>query len=98
MEAVLNKKFNNLSKINSIFDKYDITTVNLCWSYSRWKIKNSNDIDFFIDRQEWFTFSTYFWLKRELENILWKKVDLITKNNMKINIFNDIKKDFIQIK
>ena len=87
-----------LKKANKIYKKYNIDNIYLIWSYSRWDENDDSDIDLYLKTKEFLDIYKYMNLKFELEEKLWKKVDLIMDNNLKSWIKDYLLKDLILIK
>jgi len=60
-----------------IFSKYGIKKLAVFGSYARGKNKKTSDVDIIVELKEP-TFKNFIHLARDMENILKKKVDLLT--------------------
>ncbi len=92
------KILSKLKKANKIYEKYGINKVYLTWSYSRWEETKNSDIDLYFKTNIFLDIYKYMNLKFELESELWKKVDLITDDNLKPWIKQYILKDLVLIR
>ena len=86
------------SKVNPVFDKYNILRASLFGSMARGEDGKNSDIDLMVKFPA--NFGGLFVmvkLKRELEKILKKKVDLLTYNSVNHRLKKYIDKDKILI-
>jgi uncharacterized protein len=65
-----------------IFKKYGVTKAAVFGSYARGEQKKNSDIDLLVELGENCTFFDFIGLQTELENILDKKVDLVTYGSL----------------
>lgn len=81
---------------NRLFGKYNIELLALFGSYSRNDYHRNSDVDIFVEFNQPIGIELID-LADELEEILEKKVDLVTKNGIKPRYYNHISKDFIYV-
>lgn len=75
-------------------EKYNVDKIGLFGSFARGEQTEDSDVDILVEFTEpvgW----EFIDLKDELEEILGKKVDLVTKNALKPQMKNDILKEVI---
>lgn len=86
-------------KIFDLFQKNNISHLYLFWSYAHGQEKVESDIDLLFEVEEEKKFSLFnIWnLKYNLENLLWKEVDLVDKRSIKKEIKDNIMNDLILI-
>lgn len=72
-------------KVESVVKKYNIPKIYLFGSYARGEATDESDIDFMFDDEgsQIETLSDYYDLKKELENVLEKEVDVADIKEMK---------------
>ncbi len=87
-----------LKDANNIYTKYNLGHVYLCGSYSRWEQNIDSDVDLYVEPKEFLDLYDYMNLKRELENFLDLKIDVIMPDNMKKGVKNYIMNDLELIK
>ncbi len=90
-------KISNILKKKNIKDKYGLKRVRIFGSYSRWEQKTESDIDLLVEYNKPLDIVLFFALKEELEEILWKKVDVINNKFLKKKFKNYIEKDLITV-
>jgi predicted nucleotidyltransferase len=83
--------------IREITAKYQPTYVGLFGSYSRNEEKLNSDIDILIDFKDQLDLLTIIGIEQELEEILGKKVDLITYKSLNKHLKPFIEKDLIPL-
>jgi predicted nucleotidyltransferase len=79
-----------------LFNKYPITNMALFGSRSRDDFKEDSDVDILIEISGKMGFE-FLHLNYELEEILHKKVDLISKRGLKPAFINFIEQDLIYV-
>jgi len=87
-----------LKNATNIYKKYNIDSIFLVWSYSRWEETENSDIDLYLKTKSFLDIYKYMNLKFDLEKELWKKVDLIMDDNLKSGVKDYLLKDLVLIK
>jgi len=90
-------KISDILKRKNIKKKYGLKRMRIFGSYSRWEQKKWSDIDLFVEYNKPLDIVLYFALKKELEDILWEKVDLINNKFLKKKFKNYIQEDLITV-
>jgi len=72
-----------LHKHNDILNKYEIRSMFLFGSFARNEQKKGSDIDLIVDFKKPIGLIKYVKLKNELETMLHRKVDMVTKKALK---------------
>jgi predicted nucleotidyltransferase len=75
-----------------LFDNYPIKSLALFGSYSRGDFKKNSDVDIMVELTEPNAYK-FINLAYQLEDILKKKVDLVSKKGIKPNYYSFIEKD-----
>jgi predicted nucleotidyltransferase len=75
-----------------LFDNYPIKSMALFGSYSRGDFKKNSDVDIMVELTEPNAYK-FINLAYQLEDILKKKVDLVSKKGIKPNYYSFIEKD-----
>ena len=91
------EKISLIFKNKKIKEKYWLEKVRIFGSYARWLNTKESDIDFLVDYKKPLDIILYFSLKKELENLFWKKVDIINNKFLKNKFRDYIKDDLIII-
>lgn len=84
------------AKVMSVLEKYNIKKAAVFGSCARGEMRRGSDIDLLVDASGVISGLDFVELKRKLENILGRKVDLISYNslnysNMKDSILSEAK-------
>ena len=69
-------------KCGRIFKKYGVKRAAVFGSYARGEQKKNSDIDLLVEMGNKSTFFDFIGLQMDLEDVLGKKVDLITYNSL----------------
>ena len=80
-----------------LMQKYNFTYIGVFGSYTRGEENPASDVDILIEFSIIPTYFKFLELEEELEKILNKKVDLITKSGLKPLIKNKIIKETVYI-
>jgi predicted nucleotidyltransferase len=75
-----------------LFTSFPIKSLALFGSYSRGDFKITSDVDIMVEMTESKALA-FIDLSYKLEKILRKKVDLVSKNGVKVDYYNYLKKD-----
>jgi predicted nucleotidyltransferase len=81
-------------KSEKIFEKYDLEKIGVFGSFARGEL--ANDIDFYIDLEK-YNFKNLINLKRDLEAITAKEIDIMLKKYANPIILHRAKKDMIYV-
>jgi uncharacterized protein len=81
---------------SSLKKKYYIKTLGIFGSYSRGDFDNNSDIDILVEFEKPVGLE-FIDLADELENLLQKKVDLVSKKAIKPRYFSSINSDLIYV-
>ncbi len=76
--------------------KYHLTRIGIFGSFTRDDFKENSDIDILIEYEEPIGIE-FIDLAEELERILNRKVDLVSRNGVKSKYFEEIRKDLIYV-
>jgi len=79
-----------------LFEKYPLSSLCLFGSFARNDFREESDIDILVDFNAPVGIR-FIDLADELENILHRKVDLVSKGGIRPKYFNEIKKDLIYV-
>lgn len=82
-----------IEKVCNYLAKTETIRASLFGSYSKGEAKLSSDIDLLVEFEPSISLLTFIRYKRELETILGKKIDLLTKDSISTYIFPTIQKD-----
>jgi len=88
----------NVLKANKIglVAKYHLKSIGIFGSFTREDFREDSDIDILIDYDQPLGIE-FIDLAEELEKILNRKVDLVSKNGIKPKYFEEIKKELIYV-
>ncbi|MEO7265434.1 MAG: nucleotidyltransferase family protein [Ferruginibacter sp.] len=75
-----------------LFSEYPIKSLALFGSFSRGDFNETSDVDIMVEMSEPKAFA-FIDLSYALENILQRKVDLVSKNGIKEKYYNYLEKD-----
>ncbi|MDK2929413.1 MAG: uncharacterized protein PWP73_1011 [Methanococcus sp.] len=82
-----------------LIKKYKVKTLGIFGSYVRNEQKETSDIDILVEFQEnSINFDNYMGLKYYLEDLFGKNVDLVIKDDLKVEIRDKILKEITQVK
>jgi uncharacterized protein len=76
--------------------RYHLTSIGIFGSFTREDFRDDSDIDILIDYDQPIGIE-FIDLAEELEKILDRKVDLVSKNGVKPKYFDEIQKDLIYV-
>jgi hypothetical protein len=76
--------------------RYHLTSIAIFGSFTREDFRDDSDIDILIDYDQPIGIE-FIDLAEELEKILNRKVDLVSKNGVKPKYFDEIQKDLIYV-
>lgn len=76
--------------------RYHLKSIGIFGSFTREDFRDDSDIDILIDYDQPIGIE-FIDLAEELEKILNRKVDLVSKNGVKPKYFDEIKKDLIYV-
>ena len=76
--------------------RYHLTSIGIFGSFTREDFRDDSDIDILIDYDQPIGIE-FIDLAEELEKILKRKVDLVSKNGVRPKYFEEIQKDLIYI-
>lgn len=76
--------------------RYHLTSIGIFGSFTREDFRDDSDIDILIDYDQPIGIE-FIDLAEELEKILNRKVDLVSKNGVKPKYFDEIQKDLIYV-
>ena len=94
----MNEKIKNIqNKIKSILNKYQIKKSSIFGSFVYGKDRQDSDVDILVELGEQKGLFTLVRLKRDLENALGRKVDLLTYNSINHLLKKHILKDALKI-
>jgi predicted nucleotidyltransferase len=96
---MINKEnITNILKANKsdLAARYHLKSIGIFGSFTRDEFNEDSDIDILIDYDQPLGIE-FIDLAEELENILDRKVDLVSKNGVKPKYFEEIKKDLIYV-
>jgi len=85
-----------LSKKNDLVSRYHLKSIGIFGSCTRDDFRDDSDIDILIDYEKQMGIE-FIDLADELETILKRKVDLVSRNGIKPKYFEEIKKDLIYV-
>ncbi len=88
---------NNLPQITAILKKYGIKEAGVFGSVARGEDKPTSDIDIMIQMGKTLNLFEYARLQIDLEKSLGRKVDLVSKKNIKSRLKPYIMKDMIPL-
>ena len=96
---MINKE--NITKIlitnkSQLVSKYHLKSIGIFGSFTRDDFTENSDIDILIDYDQPLGIE-FIDLANELEKILHRKVDLVSKNGVKPKYFQEIQKDLIYV-
>jgi|WetSurMetagenome_2_1015567.scaffolds.fasta_scaffold268326_2 uncharacterized protein len=77
--------------------QFEVKSLGLFGSAARNELKETSDIDVLVTFQNATTFKRYLGLKRYLEHLLNKPVDLITESGLKPRARSYVEKDLIRV-
>jgi uncharacterized protein len=77
-------------------NRYHLTSIGIFGSFTREDFRDDSDIDILIDYDQSIGIE-FIDLAEELEKILNRKVDLVSKNGVKPKYFDEIQKDLIYV-
>jgi len=84
----------NAIKSEKLFEKYDMEKIGVFGSFARGE--SAHDIDFYIDSEK-YNFKNLINLKRDLETITQKEVDIMLKKYANPIVLHRAKKDMIYV-
>lgn len=84
-------------KMKPVLMKYGITSASVCGSYATGQHTTKSDIDIIVEFDLPVGLLTFARIKRELEEVLGRKVDLIERSALKPRIKKHILRDEIPI-
>ncbi len=90
-------EISSIIKNNKIKEKYWLKNIRIFGSYAKWLNTKKSDIDFLVDYKKPLDIILYFSLKKELEKLFWKKIDIINNKFLQDKFKNYIKNDLINI-
>jgi predicted nucleotidyltransferase len=79
-----------------LLSRYHLTAIGIFGSFTREDFREDSDIDILIDYDQPIGIE-FIDLAEELEKILDRKVDLVSKNGVKPKYFEEIQKDLIYV-
>jgi len=77
--------------------RFAVKSLGLFGSAARNEFKETSDVDVLVSFQDATTFKQYLGLKRYLEHLLSKPVDLITESGLKPRARSYVEKDLIRV-
>ena len=78
-----------ITKISPVLEKYNIKKAAVFGSCARAEMCRGSDVDILIDASTISSGLTFVEIKRKLENVLGRKVDLISYNSLNYSNFKD---------
>ena len=91
------EKISEIFKKENIKERYWLDRVRVFGSYAKWLNTKKSDIDFLVDYKTPIDLEGFFSLKNELEELFWRKIDIINNKFLKNKFKDYIKKDLINI-
>jgi uncharacterized protein len=85
-----------LSKKDDLLTRYHLKSLGIFGSCTRADFREDSDVDILIDYDKQMGIE-FIDLAEELESILNRKVDLVSRNGIKPKYFEEIKKDLIYV-
>ncbi|MEI7983888.1 MAG: nucleotidyltransferase family protein [Bacteroidota bacterium] len=79
-----------------LFARYHLTSIGIFGSFTREDFRDDSDIDILINYDQPIGIE-FIDLAEELEKMLHRKVDLVSKNGVKPKYFEEIQKDLIYV-
>jgi len=83
------------AQMNILREKYGVEKLGLFGSLSRGEARPDSDVDILVEFTQPLGFVSFLKLEKELENLLGRRVDLVTRKALKkhigANILNEIK-------
>jgi hypothetical protein len=80
---------------DSLKNTYNIEKIGIFGSFAKDNQNDSSDIDILVEFSEPIGYFKFIELEQFLEKVLGKKVDLATKNSLKLSIKKEVLKDTI---
>lgn len=77
--------------------QFDVASLTLFGSTARGEARSDSDVDFLVEFHHLATFDNFMNLKLYLEDLLGRKVDLVTTNAVRDEILPNIEKDAIRV-
>ena len=82
-----------IDSIINYLKKNQVKEIGLFGSFARNEIKESSDIDLLVEYKRGTTLLDIVRMKQELNDLLGRKVDLVSKNAVRSSVMNYIKND-----
>jgi len=95
--SIFNLLMNKKNEIRNTASKHGVTNISLFGSVLRKEDNETSDIDFLVEFEENRTLFDLIRLKEDLENLIGKKVDVVTKDSLHWTIKDQILNEVEQI-
>ncbi len=96
-QTIKHSLFDPTDQLEKICQEAEISYLGLFGSYARNEAKNDSDIDLLVDFDNSKSFFDLARLQFELQDFLKKKVDIVSRKNVKSSLKPYIEKDLITI-
>lgn len=83
--------------VSNLVERFEIRSLELFGSASRGALQPDSDIDMLVTFTGAATFDRYFGLKRSLEDILGREVDLATQSMIKPRLMSRIEAELLRV-
>lgn len=83
----------DIEKLNGYFAKTETLRAGIFGSYARGEANDSSDLDILIEFEPTISLLTFVRYKRELEELIGKKIDLLTPNSISPYLYPKVQKD-----